>query len=291
MEKYIIGRERKMKMQYKDMDEILIPFYNFIENDLYITTVGYTNFSHIAEPFKDYRVRYHYSISFVINGTGTLYVGKKKYKIKKGDIFMLPKETKAKYYPEKKSPWEYFWFNFDGNKSEKYLNLIGFEKDNYVIQVSDFSDIIYQCENLIKKRFKDDNVSYYEVLSVFYNIIDSFIKKQNNSLSNNNIVESIIKYIKLHYSRPSLTIEEICKNFNISHSYLCKLFKNKSELTAKGNIIKVRLEEAQKLLLNTNLSIKQIAYSVGFADETYFMKMFKKSIGITPSSYRNKINK
>ena len=78
--------------------------------------------------------------------------------------------------------------------------------------------------------------------------------------------------------------------------YLCflrdgKLFKNKSELTAKGNIIKVRLEEAQKLLLNTNLSIKQIAYSVGFADETYFMKMFKKSIGITPSSYRNKINK
>ena len=100
-----------------------------------------------------------------------------------------------------------------------------------------------------------------------------------------------MKYIKLHYSNQSLTIDEICSDFNISHSYLCKLFKNKSELTAKGNLIKVRLEEAQKLLSNTNLSIKQIAYSVGFSDETYFMKMFKKSIGITPSSYRNKINK
>ena len=49
--------------------------------------------------------------------------------------------------------------------------------------------------------------------------------------------------------------------------------------TKRGNIIKVRLEEAKKLLLNTNLSINQIAYSVGFTDDTYFMKMFKKSIG------------
>lgn len=273
-------------MQYKNTGEILIPFYNFIENDLYITTVGYTNFSHIKEPYKDYRVRYHYSISFVTEGEGVLYIGKKKYTISQGDIFILPKNIKIKYYPRGKSNWAYFWFDFDGTKSNKYLELIGFSKGNYVIRYNNLNDVFYQCEELISKKFKGNNIEYYEVLSAFYAIIDLIIKKQNNTASNTDIVESITKYIKLHYSRTTLTIEEICSDFNISHSYLCKLFKNQSDSTAKGTIIKVRLKEAQKLLLNTNLSVKQIAYSVGFSDDAYFMKTFKKEFNITPSEYR-----
>ena len=73
-------------MHYSQTNEILIPFYNFTEEDLFILTAGYTNFSHIAESFTEYRVDTFYSLSFVVNGEGNLYIGKKHYKIKKGDI-------------------------------------------------------------------------------------------------------------------------------------------------------------------------------------------------------------
>lgn len=272
-------------MKYKNTDEILMRFYSFIENDLYITTAGYTNFTHIKNPFKEFRMHKNFCLSIVINGEGILYVGKKKYTIKRGDIFFVPKEVKIKYYPKKKSDWEYFWFDFNGEKSEEYLNIIGFSNDNCVFEYNKINDIIYECEGLISKKFKGENVGYYEVLSAFYSIIDLIIKTKD-SVTNTNIVESIMKYIKLHYSKQSLTIDEICSDFNISHSYLCKLFKNQSNMTAKRTIIKIRLEEAQKLLLNTNLSVKQIAYSVGFSDDAYFMKTFKKEFNITPSEYR-----
>lgn len=272
-------------MKYKNTNEILIPFYNFIEKDIYITIAGYTNFSYIDNPFKEYRMRNNYSISFVSDGEGVLYIDKKKYIIKKGDIFLLPKNTKIKYYPLKKN-WEYFWFDFNGEKSDLYCELLGFSADKYLINCDDISDIIYQCEMLTMKKSKDETVGYYEVLSAFYSIIDLLIKKITHSTEKISLEESIKNYIKLHYFRSSLTIKEICDNFNISHSYLCKLFKKSNDVSAKGYIIKLRLEKAKKLLLTTNLSVKQISWSVGFSDDAYFMRIFKNHLNITPTEYR-----
>ena len=273
-------------MKYKNTDEILMNFYNFIENDLYITTVGYTNFAHVKNPFKEFRTHKNFSLGAVVNGEGILYIGKNKYPIKKGDIFFIPNEVKIKYYPKNKSNWEYFWFDFNGEKSKEYLELLGFSEGNFTIECNNSGDIIYKFERLILRKFNGENVGYYEVLSAFYNIVALITKTKNNIASNVDIVESITKYIKVHYSKQSLTIDEICSDFNISHSYLCKLFKNQSTLTAKGTITKVRLDEAKKLLLDTDLSIKKIAYSVGFSDDAYFMKTFKKEVSMTPSEYR-----
>ena len=181
MEKYIIiynfkYRNTEGKMKYKNTDQILMRFYNFIENDIYITAAGYTNFTHITNPFKNFRIHKNFSLGIVVNGEGILYIGKNKYTIKHGDVFLIPNEIKIKYYPKNKSKWEYFWFDFNGEKSLKYLELLGFSKNIFVIEHNKISDIIYECDNLISKKFKGENVGYYEVLSGFYKIIDLIIK-------------------------------------------------------------------------------------------------------------------
>ena len=272
-------------MQYGSTGEILAPCYNFTEDNLFITTAGYTNFSVLDGAFKEYRIHSYHSVNFVVNGEGVLYVANRKYKIEKGDFFLLPKNENIKYFPKDRD-WEYYWFDFDGNKSEEYIKLMGFSKDSLVLKGGNLNDIIYLCESVISKKFKNENLGYYEVLSVFFNILDLIVKNKSNTYSSFDLKESIVKYIKLHYSRHALSVEEICKDFNISHSYLCKLFRNHGDLTAKGTIIKIRLKEAQKLLLNPNFSIKQIAHSVGFSDDAYFMKLFKKEFKVTPSEYR-----
>ena len=73
---------------------------------------------------------------------------------------------------------------------------------------------------------------------------------------------------------------------NVSGTYLSKLFKEEMGTGFTEYVTKVRLEEAEKLLADTVLSIMEIAAAVGYPDEKYFSRLFKKSTGIKPSEYR-----
>lgn len=68
--------------------------------------------------------------------------------------------------------------------------------------------------------------------------------------------------------------------------YLTRIFKKHTGKTTLEYINGVRLQKAKSLLLNTDLSVSQIAYSVGFADEKYFMRLFKREESVTPTQYR-----
>lgn len=94
-------------------------------------------------------------------------------------------------------------------------------------------------------------------------------------------------YIQEHLSSPSLTVNEIAANVNLSPSRIAHLF----EQTMGTSIIKWRDRERFKLscllLVNSNLKIEQIAIKSGFNDTAYFFKFFKHYSGVTPSQYRS----
>ena len=73
---------------------------------------------------------------------------------------------------------------------------------------------------------------------------------------------------------------------NVSAPYLSKIFKEKMEIGFNDYLTKIRLEESQKFLIDTNLSVKEIAFMVGYSDEKYYSKLFKKFVGIKPTDYR-----
>ena len=69
-------------------------------------------------------------------------------------------------------------------------------------------------------------------------------------------------------------------------SYFSTVFKNSTGLSFKEYLNKVRIEESKILLLNTDFSIIDIAIAVGFEDQSYFSKVFKKYTGTTPKQFR-----
>ena len=81
---------------------------------------------------------------------------------------------------------------------------------------------------------------------------------------------------------------ELCTMLHVSHSYLCKIFKEGTNTTLKNYLTLLRLNHSLLLLKTTTNSIKQVAYDSGFYDEFNFMKAFKKHFGYTPSDYREK---
>lgn len=90
-----------------------------------------------------------------------------------------------------------------------------------------------------------------------------------------NTVHKIIRYIRNNYHE-KLTLSSIAKQFYISPYYLSRMFKQITGLTLIEYINNTRVKAAQKLLLETNNSISEIAAQVGYESHTHFGRMFKK---------------
>ena len=103
--------------------------------------------------------------------------------------------------------------------------------------------------------------------------------------SNNETIKKAISFISSHYSEP-LTLEEVADYVHLSPPYFSTLFKQNCGTTFKDYLNLVRIEESKRLLSHTNYPILDIAVAVGFEDQSYFTKVFKKHTGLTPKQYR-----
>lgn len=98
-------------------------------------------------------------------------------------------------------------------------------------------------------------------------------------------VSMAVQYIKEHYQE-QISLEEAASVGNVSPNYLSKLFRSEMGIGFLDYLTQIRLKESEKLLEETNLSIREIAARVGYLDEKYYSKLFKKATGIKPSEYR-----
>jgi len=115
--------------------------------------------------------------------------------------------------------------------------------------------------------------------------ITHHINKSAKAVSYMKELEKPISYITEHYAQ-EINIELLAKMSHLSVSALERRFKKYLGKTPKKFIIEYRLEQARKLLIETNLPIAQVAYQVGFGEPSYFSKMFKLLFNILPSEYR-----
>ncbi len=116
----------------------------------------------------------------------------------------------------------------------------------------------------------------------------------NKSLCTNEFSENqaalygrILSYIAHHYANP-IKLSDISKACFCSVSHITQLFRAKHKLSVHQYITQLRLKEAARLLEQTDLSIQDIAYMVGFSDSNYFSSSFKKHYHLTPRQYRKK---
>lgn len=102
-------------------------------------------------------------------------------------------------------------------------------------------------------------------------------------------VKRMKTYIREHY-RENLSLSDIVGAAGLSNAYGSSIFKKETGMTITNYLIQVRIEEAQRLIRETDLNISEIAYEVGYMDTRYFSKLFIKTVGIKPVDYRKFYN-
>lgn len=102
----------------------------------------------------------------------------------------------------------------------------------------------------------------------------------------NPIIKPALDYIRVNYAE-RLTLEEMAARCNISPSYFSKLFNRTTGDNFAAFVNRTRVRKAKELLRSTDQPITAMAMDLGFEDSGYFDKVFKKTVGLTPSEYRN----
>lgn len=135
----------------------------------------------------------------------------------------------------------------------------------------------------------DDKLSFEDLCYKCTQIMKQFIEAVYDARGNIKGVHYLAlatKYIANNYEN-EISLEDVAYEVNISASYLSHLFQSGLGTTYKKYISKLRVDKAKDLLVNTELSIADIAEKVGIPDANYFARIFKKYVGISPNRFRS----
>ncbi|BCS82252.1 helix-turn-helix domain-containing protein [Anaerocellum diazotrophicum] len=149
----------------------------------------------------------------------------------------------------------------------------------------------YLEEKVISQTNNETIQNFFYKIKQMFGQITEYVEKYNLTLSRKISVEKIIEYINENYSNPNLSLTSIAEEFQISPQYLSSVFKEATGQKLSEYIINIRIEKAKYLLLNSNLSINEIAQKVGYYYPTNFINAFKKRVGISPAKFRIISNK
>ena len=207
------------------------------------------------------------------------------------------------------------------SKSEENINVLFFHGDYYCIEyhkeevacngllfnniymnpgialTRDSFDYILELFNHIKKEESEDHLFSQSIIKTYIQLILALCSKQkrsvehnsdfNEKLPNKNAVE-FQKLLEFHF-KDEKELSFYSDKLSITNNTLSKAVKKEFSKTPSQLINERIILEAKKLLHLTYRSVKEIASELGFSDEFYFSRYFKKSVGCSPKKYREKV--
>ena len=260
---------------------------NIISNlQINIELAGYTQCWKDWQDF-DYTPSYN-KFYFICQGEGWLKIKDKEFYPKPGQLFLMPANVKQSYCTISQNPFIKYWCHFTAKIMDK--NLFDFIQTPYFIEVSNIKKIETLFNDLIK-YYEDNHLSsllsskaiLLEIIAEFIGHIEPGIHISLNQSSDS--LNSIIEYIEKNISE-NITIEKLAKIANYHPNYFIRIFKSNIGISPIQYINRIRLEKAKKLIMQSNMTIGEIASSVGINDVSHFSKSFKNYTGFTPSEFK-----
>jgi len=223
----------------------------------------------------------------VTKGKGYFEMCSKTYTVSKGQVFYIyPNET-VYYYPDYDDPFSYKWINFCGTEVENLIHHTGFTKQSPVSPILPLEEIssLFDDANSGTSTFAQRIRSNAAVMNIFALLVVNYPSDTLNS-DKYDYKSCAVDYISANLHKDTLCVQDIADNVGICRAHLYRIFKKSFGVSPVNYIINTRIESACEILKSTGLSIKVVAYSVGFSDPLYFSLSFKKSIGVSPSQFR-----
>ena len=252
----------------------------------------------------------YFEIIFVLNGSGFHTINGTKFPYKKGDIFLLAPEDTHHFDIIKQSIFTHFkftelLFSSKVNLPDRKYWLQRIEQllhnpntiPGDVISNQEDRKIILDIHNVVMEEFKNEKIYYQEIISNAISTILSIIvrnisvkfgsNKRNKSIKDSRI-DRILGHIRQNvYDKDLTKISYMADKFNMSQSSISTYFKKATGESIHQYVTKYKMKLVEYRLQNTEFTIAEIAYQLGYTDESHLTKTFKKHFSVSPKQYRN----
>lgn len=225
-------------------------------------------------------------IQFVTKGRGYIIKGDKRFEIGPNEGFLVAEKERVYYCADHKDPWEYWWIGWRGDKIVEFLRRTSLWNEP-IFRYDPNSELFKEIEILSTiKPVKNNDLRLNALMySIFYKMTLAFPPHKEPSTSPVHYVDQILVLIDQNYDR-KITVHEIASALALDRSYLHRIFKDKMGVSIKDYLLQVRMNSACKMLLNSDLSVGDVGRSVGYDDELYFSRLFRKKMNMSPTAYR-----
>ena len=268
-----------------ERDVMFAPHPETLPTPLSVTRFG------ITYPNKKYYIKRENSpcfiIEYIVSGSGFLEINGEKYKLSAGDAYIIHPADRCEYYADENDPYKKYWINF-------YSGIFFLE----LLKAYNINERVYRNTDLSKyfeEIFKLENYSnlndelYIPVSKILFSIIMDLA--QSKKVDTKNPKEDLAYILKQRLNRSiavPTSLEDIAKELYRSPNDLIRHFKKRYKVTPYAYLIRMRIERAKSLLINTERNISEIASYLCFSSEYHFSNAFKKNVGMCPKEYRKK---
>ncbi len=279
----------------------LTPSYDDVSWGLCLNVVG---FAHVApnDPYPpsghpvgynfnwdNGRILQEYQINYITDGSGILETKQGNYQIQPGTVLFLSPGMWHRYRPFKKTGWKEHYIGFQGDFTANIFQEKFIPKQRPILYIGFQDSIIKQYLDIIE-HVKEEKPGYQQICSgITLHMISNMLSIYKNKDFSGKEIErkirraSIVLRENLHNE---INVEELAKDMHIGYSHFRRVFKRYTGLSPAQYHLKLRLQKAKELLLTTNMSVKEVAFEMGFQSNYYFTRIFTRKMGATPTGVR-----
>ena len=171
--------------------------------DLYLCFCGVSE----CEPCHSFgpAIRPSYILHYILSGTGVYQVGSRKYKIQKGQGFLIEPEAVTFYQADERQPWTYLWVGFAGTQAEMFLQDLGLNSSQHVFQSRHGDELKRIVTDMLKNNTFSQTHQYYlqSLLYEFFAVLSRDVQMEAVTEENREsvYVKKAVNYIQNNYVR------------------------------------------------------------------------------------------
>ncbi|UQZ35711.1 AraC family transcriptional regulator [Paenibacillus sp. PK3_47] len=236
----------------------------------------------------------YYLLHFIESGKGIFRTENRTYELGRGDCFLIHPGQLVSYISDQEQPWRYRWAAFTGADADSLVLQAGFTPHQPVLSTAEYSTVLPAAlAGMIQAFYGNKESAHLTSLGYLYLIVGEAAEQLNSSSrltgaesQVKRTVKQMINYMASQYAHP-VSIEQMSGSLGYNRAYLSRIFKQETGLSPVTYLLKLRIEKSRQLLRERpELSVEQVAASVGLTDALYFSRQFKRFCAQSPTAYR-----
>ena len=216
-----------------------------------------------------------------ISGKGHLSLARAEVELLPGRLYLLPAFSVMKSYIEEEIDKYYVHFRSNLPVLDMYAYISG----SYSVEADDSTAAL--METVLENYTKSSVSATMKVSGAMSILLSDFLGGIRAGAASIPKFSEVLDYIDGHYTE-NIRLDELAAIMRVSTMYFSNSFKKAFNVSPKQYVLNKRLVKSQELLIDSELSIKDIAYAVGFENENYFSEFFSAKMGISAVKFRNR---